>query len=145
MKRKQIITVSIFMAVMLFFITSCNGQNENEKQDKKAKTELNQSHDFGKKENPKVTFVELGSVRCIPCQKMQPVMRAVDEKYGEQLQVIFYDVWREDQKQYAVQYGIRLIPTQVFLNDKGEEIFRHEGFFPEAEIDKFLQTQGLSL
>lgn len=145
MKRKQIITISIYMAVMLFFITSCNGQNENEKQGKTAKSELKQSHEFGKKENPKVTFVELGSVRCIPCQKMQPVMRAVDEKYGEQLQVIFYDVWREDQKQYATQFGIRLIPTQVFLNDKGEEIFRHEGFFPEAGIDKFLQTQGLSL
>ena len=56
----------------------------------------------------KVTFIELGSVNCIPCKKMQPVMKAVEEKYGDQLDVIFYDVWQEDQKHYAKDYGIRL-------------------------------------
>lgn len=76
---------------------------------------------------------------------MQPVLQSLEEKYGEQLEVIFYDVWREDQKQYAGQYGIRLIPTQVFLNDRGKEIYRHEGFFPEAEIDKLLQKHGLTV
>ena len=30
---------------------------------------------------PKVTFVELGSVNCIPCKQMQPVMKAIEEKY----------------------------------------------------------------
>ena len=45
------------------------------------------------KQKSKVTFVELGSVNCIPCKKMQPVMKAIEEKYGEQISVIFYDVW----------------------------------------------------
>ena len=70
-------------------------------------------------------------------------MKAVEEKYGEQIKVIFYDVLKADQKKYAQEYGIRLIPTQVFLDKDGKEIFRHEGFFPEAEIDQFLQKQGL--
>lgn len=94
-------------------------------------------------ELPLVTFVELGSVNCIPCKQMQPVMKAIQEKYDKQIKVIFYDVWKEDQRKYAEEYGIRLIPTQVFLDKEGKEIFRHEGFFPEAEIDKFLQKQGL--
>ena len=92
---------------------------------------------------PKVTFVELGSVNCIPCKQMQPVMKAIEEKYGEQVKVIFYDVWKEDQKKYAKQYGIKLIPTQVFLDANGKEFHRHEGFYPEAEIDKILQGKGL--
>lgn len=46
----------------------------------------------------KVTFVELGSVNCIPCKQMQPVMKAIEEKYGDQVNVVFYDVWKEDQK-----------------------------------------------
>ena len=91
-----------------------------------------------------ITFIELGSVNCIPCRKMQPVMRAVEEKYRQQVKVVFYDVWKPDQKKYAYQYGIRLIPTQIFVDAQGNELVRHEGFFPEAEIDRFLQSQGLT-
>ena len=96
-----------------------------------------------KTDKPFVTFIELGSVNCIPCKKMQPVMEAVEEKYGDQIKVIFYDVWKADQKKYAKEYGIRLIPTQIFLDKDGREIFRHEGFFPEVEINKLLLEQGL--
>ena len=92
---------------------------------------------------PKVTFIELGSVNCIPCKQMQPVMKAIEEKYGDQVKVVFYDVWKADQKKYAHKYGIRLIPTQVFLDEDGKEFHRHEGFYPEEEIDKLLKTKGL--
>ncbi|RQW07027.1 thioredoxin [candidate division KSB1 bacterium] len=93
---------------------------------------------------PQVTFVELGSVNCIPCKAMQPVMKAIEEKYGDQIKIVFYDVWQEDQKKYAQEYKIKLIPTQVFLDANGAEIMRHEGFFAEAAIDSFLQKQGLT-
>ena len=91
-----------------------------------------------------ITFVELGSVNCIPCKMMQPVMKAIEQKYDEQVKVIFYDVWQPDQRHYAQDYKIRVIPTQVFLDNDGNEILRHEGFFPEEEIDKFLQDKGLT-
>jgi thioredoxin 1 len=96
-----------------------------------------------KDSKPQITFVELGSVNCIPCKQMQPIMKSIEEKYGEQVKVTFYDVWKDDQKKYAQQYGIKLIPTQVFLDENGKEFFRHEGFYPEAEIDKLLQGKGL--
>ena len=70
-------------------------------------------------------------------------MKAIEEKYGEQIEVIFYDVWKPEESKYAEVYGIRLIPTQVFLNKEGKELFRHEGFFPEESIDNFLKEQGL--
>ena len=97
-----------------------------------------------KNTNPKVTFVELGSVNCIPCKQMQPVMKSIEAKYGEQVKVIFYDVWTKEQRPYAEKYGIKLIPTQVFLDEKGKEFFRHEGFYPEKEIDKLLQGKGIN-
>ena len=97
----------------------------------------------GKDLIPKVTFVELGSVNCIPCKKMQPVMKAIEKKYGDQIKVVFHDVWKEDQKQYASMYKIKLIPTQVFLDAEGKEFYRHEGFYPESEIDKLLIKKGL--
>ena len=116
----------------LFFVLSCQSKTETET--KVANTDSNSA---------KITFVELGSVKCIPCKAMQPVMESIEKKYGDQINVVFYDVWKEDQKKYAQEYKIKLIPTQVFLNEAGEEIYRHEGFFPEKEIDDFLQKQGL--
>jgi thioredoxin 1 len=91
----------------------------------------------------KVTFIELGSVNCIPCKMMQPIMKNIEKKYGDQVKVIFYDVWTQQQKYYAQLYKIRVIPTQVFLDENGKEFHRHEGFYPEAEIDKLLQGKGL--
>ena len=90
----------------------------------------------------KVTFVELGSVNCIPCKAMQPVMKAIEADFGEQIHVVFYDV--KDDPSMAKKYKIGLIPTQVFLDENGQEFHRHEGFYPEAEIKKILAAQGLS-
>jgi thioredoxin 1 len=91
----------------------------------------------------KVTFVELGSVNCIPCKAMQPVMKAVESDYGDQVKVVFHDVWKDAEP--GKKYGIRLIPTQIFLDEKGVEFHRHEGFYPKAEIDKILQERGLKI
>jgi len=90
-----------------------------------------------------ITFIEIGSVNCIPCKAMQPVMKAIEAKYGDQIRVIFYDVWTKEQAHYAREYNIRLIPTQVFLDESGKELMRHEGFYPEEAIDVFLQSKGL--
>lgn len=98
-----------------------------------------------KDDKPLVTFVELGSVNCIPCRQMQPVMKAIEEMYGKQVSVVFHDVWKADQRAYAEKYGIRVIPTQVFLDKDGKEFYRHEGFFPEAEINTLLQQRGLKV
>jgi thioredoxin 1 len=70
-------------------------------------------------------------------------MKSLEKKYGEQLKIIFYDVWKSEHKDKIKKYGIRLIPTQVFLDEKGKEIHRHEGYYPEQEIDDFLQSKGL--
>jgi thioredoxin 1 len=94
---------------------------------------------------PKITFIELGSVNCIPCKKMQPIMKSLEKKYGSQLKVIFYDVWKDEYKDKAKEYGIKLIPTQIFQDENGKEIHRHEGYYPEADIDKFLQSKGLKI
>ena len=93
------------------------------------------------KESPKVTFIELGSVRCIPCQKMQKVIKQVEEKYPNKVKTIFYDVWTKNGKPYAEKYHINLIPTQVFLDENGKEYFRHEGYFPMEELEKILKQK----
>lgn len=90
---------------------------------------------------PKITFLELGSLTCIPCKQMEKVLESVGEKYGEQIEIIFHDVKKD--KDIAAKYKIKMIPTQIFLDENREEIHRHIGFYPEEKIDEFLQKQGL--
>ncbi|MBI5574343.1 MAG: thioredoxin family protein [Elusimicrobia bacterium] len=89
-----------------------------------------------------VTFIELGSVKCIPCKMMQPIMKEIEKEFAGRVNVIFHDVWTEEGRPYAEKYKIRLIPTQVFLDKNGNEYFRHEGFFPKQELVKILEMHG---
>ncbi|HBE00976.1 MAG: hypothetical protein A2096_17060 [Spirochaetes bacterium GWF1_41_5] len=88
-----------------------------------------------------VTFVELGSVNCIPCKMMQPIMKEIEEQYKGKVKVVFYDVWTPEGRKLAEPYKIRVIPTQVFLDKNGREYFRHEGFFPKDELIKALEIK----
>jgi len=92
----------------------------------------------------KVTFIELGSVKCVPCRMMQPIMEEIENEYKGQVKVLFYDVWTQEGKPYARKFGIRVIPTQVFLDKDGNEYFRHEGYFPKDELIKVLEIQALN-
>lgn len=77
---KKIIIIST--TVVLVIIISLFSLRNTEKQSKinsEKPTVTNSETKY------KVTFIELGSVRCIPCQKMQPVIKSVEEKYGDQV------------------------------------------------------------
>ncbi len=89
----------------------------------------------------RVTFIELGADKCIPCKAMQPIMREIAKEYQGTIQVVFYDVWKKPE--YAKKYGIRLIPTQIFINKDGNEIFRHVGFFSKKDIIAMLKKEGI--
>jgi thioredoxin 1 len=88
-----------------------------------------------------ITFIELGADRCIPCKAMQPIMKEIAETYADRVQVVFYDVWKDPEP--ARKYGIQLIPTQVFIDQKGNEVFRHVGFFPKEEVLALLKKHGV--
>lgn len=89
-----------------------------------------------------VTFIELGADRCIPCKKMQPIMKEIAAAFPDRVQVIFYDVWKDPEP--ARKYKIQLIPTQVFVDQKGNEIGRHAGLYPKEEILELLKKHGIS-
>jgi thioredoxin 1 len=130
----------VFLLVIGLLAVGLQGacaNDENQKDSKTAKQEENKAGSI------KVTFIELGSVRCIPCKKMQPIMEEIKKEYEGQVKVIFYDVWTSEGRPYAYKYKIRLIPTQVFLDKDGKEYFRHEGFFPKEELVKVLKQKGV--
>ncbi|MCK9329305.1 MAG: thioredoxin family protein [Candidatus Cloacimonetes bacterium] len=88
------------------------------------------------KVKPLVTFLEIGAVSCIPCRMMVPVMKEIEEEYGDKIEIIFYDVTKE--KDIASKYGVKVIPTQIFLDENGKEFHRHTGFYPTEKIKELL-------
>ena len=128
-----IILIVIVLGSKAIFNNTLNNSNET------VLTEQN-----SKSDEIKVTFVELGSVGCIPCDKMQPIMKEIAEEYKGQVKVVFHDVKTPDGKPYIKEFSIRAIPTQVFLDKDGNEYFRHLGFFAKDEIIKVLKMQGVN-
>ena len=140
-KPKQISVTAFF--VILMFVSACGQSSDKSDKGKNNNGSSITIQVVGNKY--KVTFIELGSVRCIPCQQMQPVMKSIEAKYGKEVKVDFHDVWTDAGKPFGVKYGIEAIPTQVFLDETGKEYYRHVGYFPEEELVKILQMKGVKL
>jgi thioredoxin 1 len=63
---------------------------------------------------------------------MAPILKELNAEFAGRFDVEFIDVWENPDA--AKPYSIRLIPTQVFLNSDGVELFRHEGFYGKGDI-----------
>jgi thioredoxin 1 len=132
--RKWIVIAAVLTIALISGIACSQEKDKVSSQDKTA----------GKKDDaPLVTFVEIGSVKCIPCKKMQPIMKEIEQEYAGKVKVVFHDVWTDEGKPYGKQYGIRVIPTQIFLDKDGTEYFRHEGYCPKEELVKVLKQKGV--
>ncbi len=79
-------------------------------------------------------LLDLGSKSCIPCKKMAPILEELKKDYAGKFDVEFIDVGERENAAKAKQYGIKLIPTQIFFDKDGRELWRHEGFLGKADI-----------
>lgn len=69
--------------------------------------------------------IDLGSQMCIPCQTMMTELDRLGEMTQGSIGIEFIDI---NENQTAAQvYGIRVIPTQIFISETGTELWRHEG------------------
>jgi len=83
---------------------------------------------------PLPKLVDLGASKCIPCKQMAPILEELKKEYAGIFDVEFIDVWQKENAKKAEDYKIQSIPTQVFLDSKGKELWRHVGFFSKEDI-----------
>ncbi|UCF15804.1 MAG: hypothetical protein JSW59_20605 [Phycisphaerales bacterium] len=88
-------------------------------------------------------LVDLGAGKCIPCKMMAPILEELKEEYAGRLKVEFIDVWENPEA--GAEYGIKLIPTQIFYDASGKELFRHEGFYSKEDILGKWKELGIDL
>ena len=77
-------------------------------------------------------LVDLGAGKCIPCKLIAPILDELQKEYKGKFDVVVIDVWKDASAGRA--YRIRVIPTQIFYDANGKELFRHEGFYSKEDI-----------
>ena len=88
-------------------------------------------------------MVDLGAGKCIPCKMMAPILEELKMEYAGRLLVEFIDVWQTPDA--GKKFKISLIPTQIFFDAAGKELFRHEGFFAKKDILAKWKELGVDL
>lgn len=88
-------------------------------------------------------LVDLGADKCIPCKMMAPILEEMKKDYAGTINIEFIDVWKNPDE--AKKYKINIIPTQIFYDASGKELFRHEGFFSKEKIISKWKEFGVEL
>ena len=77
-------------------------------------------------------LIDLGADKCIPCKMMAPTLEELRKEYAGEFEVVFIDVWKNPSA--AKEFGIKIIPTQIFFDADGKELYRHQGFISKEDI-----------
>jgi len=78
------------------------------------------------------TLLQLGSHRCPPCRQMTPILDELKTKYAGKFRITYIDVAKN--RAAGSKYGVRAVPTQIFYDSNGREVFRHVGFYSKKDI-----------
>lgn len=88
-----------------------------------------------------VTMIDLGAKKCIPCKMMAPILEKMEKDYKDKAAIIFIDVWENGEQ--ARRFEIHSIPTQIFFDQQGKEVYRHVGFMNEKLIIEQFKKMGI--
>jgi thioredoxin 1 len=89
---------------------------------------------------PRPRLLDLGAGKCVPCKAMKTILEELMANHGHQFDTQFIDVWLDPEQGRA--HNVRMIPTQIFFDEKGSELWRHEGFMSKDDIFKAWHRLG---
>jgi thioredoxin 1 len=90
------------------------------------------------KELPKMW--DFGSENCIPCKEMLRILTPMMADYKDKVDIRIINVYED--KARTQQFRIVTIPTQVFIDAQGKELFRHIGVYPRDSIEARFKQYG---
>jgi thioredoxin 1 len=89
----------------------------------------------------KPVLVDFGANSCLPCRQLRPILREIDKEYTGKARALVIDVYKY--QSLAREYKVQLIPTLVFFDSKGKEVFRHVGILEKEKIVAKLKEIGM--
>lgn len=81
-------------------------------------------------------LVDFYSDSCVPCKRMSPVLAELEEKYGDNLQVVKVNIAYETD--LVEKYQVTAVPTLCLFKD-GVEIERRTGVQKKADLEKIIE------
>lgn len=88
-------------------------------------------------------LVELGSDSCASCIAMQQVLAELRARHAGRLEVVAINLLQYPEQVQV--WRVKFIPTQVFLDGQGRELFRHVGYLPRQAVEERFQALGFPL
>ena len=89
----------------------------------------------------KPVLVDFGANSCLPCRQMRPVLKEVRTEYSEKAKILVIDVYKN--QNLAREHKVLMLPTLVFFDSKGKEVFRHVGILEKEKIVAKLKEIGM--
>lgn len=146
----KLLNILLFLAVVIFLILLFT---QKESLNKYISKEIKTQTDTGTKklisqrvdslynysannQSFQITFLEFGAYNCVTCRKMEFVLEDVKAHYPGKVNVVFLNILKPQNQLLMKYYGIAAIPTQVLLDQSGDEFFRHTGYMPFMELRK---------
>jgi len=102
----------------------------------------NTDEDFKKAlQSGKPVLVDFGANSCVPCRELRPILKDMGKEYSGKASILVIDVYKY--QNLAQDYKITLIPTLIFFDSKGKEVFRHLGVLDKEKIVAKLKEIGM--
>ena len=89
----------------------------------------------------KPMLVDFGSNSCMPCRQIRPILKEISQEYTGKATVLVIDVYKF--KELAGEYRVQVIPTLIFFDKSGKEVYRHMGAWDKASIVGKLKEAGV--
>jgi len=140
---KVAILVAVLIAIGAAFYFRSKPVPEQALEEKPRSLATDRGVQSDKKTTPLPRLIDLGADKCIPCKMMAPVLHELRREYVGKMEVTVIDVWKNPDA--IKQYGIRGIPTQIFYDASGRELFRHVGFLSKEDILAKWKELGIAI
>ncbi len=69
---------------------------------------------------------------CPVCKESELIIQAMQAQYPGQFAV--RRLYIDEEESYFRRYRVAIVPTQIFLDAAGKEVFRHEGVFAREKL-----------
>ncbi len=148
MRRKSIVMTLLMVAAIATFANAPETKEKKTAEPIDLNTDefVKKVHDFKKSPNEfnyvgdKPAIIDFHATWCGPCKQLAPTLKALAAEYGDEIYIYKVDVDKEPD--IARAYGIRSVPSLLFIPNSDEKPKMGQGNIPKAslkkEIDEFL-------
>lgn len=126
MKKNLIIILLIFVLPIVAYAVLSGAKVES----------ATQEHVSGKPQ-----IIKFSSKLCSDCKKMRGVFEIVMPQYSDTVEVIEYDVEKNDKNinNTIDKYDITLVPTVIYIDKNGKTIRKTEGYVDKHKFEAYVK------